>query len=254
MSRAYIVAADPESLARSASEFVVSRLEAAVRSRGAARWMLAGGSTPRRLYEIVRDRSDIPWNRIALYWGDERCVPARSPDSNRRMVESTLLADGRVVPASVHPIQGDAPDPVAEAARYGTVVDDPGTSAPLSMDVVLLGVGPDGHVASLFPGTPELQIRDRSVAAVARSPVPPHVGRITVTFRLLDSARSIVVLAAGPEKRPVAEGVWYRDDGRLPAARLRPTEELRWFLDPAAAGDLDRREASAPAPDDPGRR
>ncbi len=207
--------------------WISERARHAIASRGAFSIALAGGTTPRPIYEALaampRARA-IDWARWHVFFGDERCVPAESPESNHRMAREALLGRVPIPAAQVHRIAAEG-DPEA-AARASE------TALPEALDVVLLGVGPDGHVASLFPGSPLLEERTRRYAVVRGAPKPPSV-RITVTPPVLAAARARLVVAAGAEKADVIARA-RRGDETLPAALARP---CTWMVDRAAAGD-----------------
>lgn len=226
--------ADLEELADRAARLIT---DLAGSSRGRFAICLSGGSTPRRLYQLLADapyRDAVPWDRVHWFWGDERFVPWDHPDSNYRMAREAMLAH---VPAPAQNIHGIATtgDP-AEAARayervlkayYGAETLDP--ARPL-FDVELLGLGPDGHTASLFPGSDVLEERQRWVAEVVGA--KPEV-RITLTYPTLESSRHTAFLVAGADKREALSRV-LAGDLELPAARLRPTGELVWVVDAQA--------------------
>ena len=199
---------------------------------------LSGGSTPKHLYEILSQhphRDRFPWLRTHLFWGDERFVPHDHPDSNYRMVQEALIMRVPIPSENVHPvpIQG-SPQDAARAYEatlrsfYGTAELDPGR--PL-FDVVLLGIGADGHTASLFPGDPVLDERQAWVSAVVGAKPEP---RITLTYPALASSRTLAFLVTGEEKRAIAARV-RSGDTELPAARVSTRGQLRWFMDRAAA-------------------
>jgi 6-phosphogluconolactonase len=222
---------DLEDLAHRAARWIA---DLARSSRGRFAICLSGGSTPRRLYQLLADapyREAIPWDRVHWFWGDERFVPWDHPDSNYRMAWDAMLAH---VPAPAQNIHGIATtgDP-GDAARayervlksyYGAETLD--SARPL-FDVELLGLGPDGHTASLFPGTEVLEERQRWVAEVVGA--KPEV-RITLTYPLLESSRHTSFLVAGEDKRDALTRV-LAGDPELPAARLRPAGELVWLVD-----------------------
>lgn len=198
---------------------------------------LSGGSTPRRLYQLLAEppiAAAMPWERIHWFWGDERFVPPDHPDSNYRMVREALFSRAPVPTANIHPIEtGGDPADAARAyeqvlkSHYGAETLDP--TRPL-FDVELLGLGPDGHTASLFPGTQVLAERQRWVAEVVGA--KPEV-RITLTYPSLESSRHTAFLVAGADKRePLARVL--TGDRELPAGRLRPIGELVWFVDEQA--------------------
>jgi 6-phosphogluconolactonase len=225
---------DPQTLAQGVAEWMVTTLQ----DRGISRVSLSGGSTPKRLYELlVSDGyiNRIPWSRISWFWGDERFVPPDDPESNFRMVREAMLSKAPAPPENIHPIPTDGS--AEEAARlyertlhqaYGSATLEPGR--PL-FDITLLGLGEDGHTASLLPGEPVLQERRHWVAEVAHG--RPET-RITLTYPAIESSCHIAFIVAGREKARVVSAV---RSGRLdlPAARLRPVGDVIWFIDQAAA-------------------
>jgi 6-phosphogluconolactonase len=233
------VSPDPEALAHRVAQWVV---DLACHSSGRFSVCLAGGSTPRRLYEMLAQaplRDVLPWPRIHWFWGDERFVPWDHPDSNYGMVQKAMLAHVPVPPENVHGIADKGT--LAEAAAayqqtlqsyYGGESLDP--ARPL-FDIVLLGMGPDGHTASLFPGKPALEEKRRWVAPVPEPGLNPHVPRVTLTYPVLESSRSIAFGAAGTDKHAMMQRV-LAGERELPSARVRPVGELVWFIDKAAHG------------------
>lgn len=230
------ILADPEALARRAADWL---LAAARAKEGIFAVCLSGGATPRRLYELLaapRCRGAFPWSRTHWFWGDERFVPHHDPESNYRMVRNAMLARAPIPDANIHPVPTAGIAPATAAAGYERALQDfYGASAlapdrPL-FDVVLLGLGPDGHIASLFPGAAILEERRRWVGVVLGVKPEP---RITLTFPALESSHEIAFLIAGEGKRVVLERL-FRGDLALPAVRLRPRGMLRFFLDRAAA-------------------
>src|SRR5690606_7016618 len=220
------------------ADWICDRLE---NSTGPFSLNLADGSTPKRLYELLarpprRDRID--WSRLHLFFGDERYVSHADPDSNYRMVHEALVAHVPLPPGNVHPVpSGPSPAEAASAYEaelksfYGADRLDP--SRPL-FDVTLLGLGPDGHTASLFPDSAALDEHVAWVLPVIGSKPPPQ--RITLTFPPLNSSAAVVFLAVGAEKQPMVKRL-LGGDQNLPAGRIRPVGELHWFLD-ALAGDM----------------
>lgn len=232
------VLADREALAQRGADWLAGLAAA---TDGVVAVALSGGSTPRRLYELLAEplwRGAFPWERTHWFWGDERFVPWDDARSNYRMVREALLSRAPVPPANIHPIPtaGMTPEAAASAYQatlqsfYGAARLDP--ARPL-FDVTLLGLGPDGHTASLFPGTSVLAERQRWVAAVADAAPEP---RITLTYPALESSRYVAFLVAGEDKRAVFERL-RRGDQALPAACLRPCGALFYFADAAAAGE-----------------
>jgi 6-phosphogluconolactonase len=230
------ILADPEALAHRAADWLVA---AAAGSEGQFRVALSGGTTPRRLYELLSGRphrAAFPWARTHWFWGDERFVPHDSPESNYRMVRDAMLARAPVPAANVHAIPTEGLTPQESAlsyerelkAFYGAEMLSP--ERPL-FDVTLLGLGPEGHIASLFPGTAILSERSRWVGAVTGAKPEP---RITLTYPALESSRSIVFLVSGAAKRPVMERL-LAGDPDLPASHLHARGLLQIFVDRAAA-------------------
>jgi 6-phosphogluconolactonase len=227
---------DQEALASRAADWL---LELATASQGAFAIALSGGSTPRRLYQRLaspRYRDLFPWSRTHLFWGDERFVPPDDLLSNDRMVREALFAHVPIPAANIHPVPTQGLTPEQSAQRYerelksfyGAERLDP--TRPL-FDVTLLGLGPDGHTASLFPNTAVLIERERWVAAVVGAKAE---ARITLTYPALESSRHTAFLVAGDEKRDILHRLRQGDDS-LPAARLRPIGSLCAFADAAAA-------------------
>jgi 6-phosphogluconolactonase len=230
------VFSDPRALAHHVAEWMT---QAALATRGPFRVSLSGGSTPKTLYTLLASdefKARFPWPRVFWYWGDERFVPYDNPDSNYRMTREAMLSRAPVPPDNIFPIPTDGdPDDAARRyertlqAAYGAETLDP--QRPL-FDLTLLGLGPDGHTASLLPGEPVLDERKHWVAAVSHG--RPEV-RITLTYPAIDSSRRVAFLVAGKEKAAIF-GTIRRGNNELPAARVRPVGELVWFVDRAAAG------------------
>jgi 6-phosphogluconolactonase len=208
------VFADAAGVAAAAAEGVASAL-----AGGAETLVLAGGTTPRRSYELLAGM-EVRWGRVTVLFGDERCVPPDDPESNYRMAKEALL--GRVAPFSVHRMPAELGAEVA-AAAYDRLLAGLGL-----LDLVLLGVGPDGHTASLFPGRPELAAQGWAVA-VHDAPKPPP-DRVSLTLGTLQSAHRVLILATGADK---ADAVERSKRGEVPAGMIPQAE---WLLDRAAAG------------------
>lgn len=228
---------DPEALARRVAEWMTS---AALAAKGTFRVSLSGGSTPKTLYELLASdefRSRFPWQLVSWYWGDERFVPYDHAESNYRMTREAMFAKVPIPPENIHPVPVEG-SPQGAARRYeqdlqqayGATVLDP--VRPL-FDVTLLGLGPDGHTASLLPADPVLEERERWVAVVSHG--RPEI-RITMTYPVIDSSRRVAFLVTGQEKAAILRAIW-TGGSQAPAARVRPVGELFWFVDRAAAGD-----------------
>ena len=228
---------DPLALANHVAEWMT---EAAIAAQGSFHVSLSGGSTPKTLYGLLvsdqfRDR--FPWQRVSWYWGDERFVPYDNPESNFRMTREAMLAKAPVPPENVHPIPTDG-NPEDAARRYEQTLQRAYGAATLDphrpfFDVTLLGLGPDGHTASLLPGEPALNERRRWVAVVSHG--RPEV-RITMTYPMLESSRRVAFLVAGEEKAAIFNAI-RKGGSKLPAAQVRPVGELLWFVDRVAAGE-----------------
>lgn len=233
--RQVIVVADPPALAKAAADRVLARIAA---NPGRIAICLTGGSSPKKLYELLGTeayRSHIPWDRTHWFIGDERFVPASDPLHNMAMARGIFL--DRLAPAShIHPIPADnSPDESAERYQrelrsfYGADRLDPGRSL---FDVVLMGVGPDGHTASIFPDYPALAETERWVVGVPQAHVEPFVPRVTLTLPALASCREMLFEVAGSDKRAILTRVL--DGENLPAARARSIAETVWLVDAAA--------------------
>lgn len=233
---------DAADLAELAADWMIERLASGGERLSVS---LAGGSTPRRLYALLAAeprRSRVPWERIHWFWGDERVVPPDDERSNERMAREALLQGVPVTPSQIHAVPTGLATPEASAEAYqqdlisfyGRSVLDP--ARPL-FDVVLLGIGPDGHTASLFPGKPAVEETSRWVVA-SEPGLDPRVARITLTLPALASSRATAFLASGADKHAILARIAAGED--LPARRVRADGDLVWFLDQAAEGDGNR--------------
>jgi 6-phosphogluconolactonase len=231
------ILADPAALARRVADWLLAMATA---KEGMFAVALSGGSTPRQFYErLARPpyRDAFPWSRTHWFWGDERFVPHDDALSNYRMVREAMLSRVPIPATNIHPILTEGVTPEAAAAAYERDlksfygVDRLDPARPL-FDATLLGLGTDGHTASLFPGSIVLEERSRWVAAIVGA---KSEARITLTYPVLESSRHAAFLVSGEEKRAIFSRL-RRDDGNLPAARLHPTGKLSLFADAAAAG------------------
>jgi 6-phosphogluconolactonase len=219
----------PSDFAARAAEFLREHIAAAVAAHGLCRLALSGGNTPRAIHaELVRIGGDLPWNHVQITFGDERCVPPDHADSNFRMARESLLDRVPIPPGNVFRIEGEA-DPALAAqhyeARLAAVAARSG-EARYVHELLILGVGEDGHTASLFPGSPALDETARNVVPALGPKPPPQ--RITMTLPLLNAARHVCFLVAGADKRAVVEAI-LAGDQRYPAARVRPSRTT-WLL------------------------
>lgn len=240
-----VVVADAAELADRAAQSIVDSALEAVAVRGRFTLALAGGDTPRRTYARLAAaprRDAMPWASTFVFFGDERCVPLDHADSNYRMARETLLDQVPLPSEQVFAMPGDAPDPDAGAVAYArTLAQVLGLrrgEVP-RFDLVLLGMGLDGHTASLFPGSPVLKEIFRPVAAVhATAAAIPQ--RITLTLPVLNAATNVLFLVSGPEKAKAVRAV-LDERALLPAGMVQPEKgRLVWMLDHAAASQLRR--------------
>ena len=232
-----VICADYESLSREAARRFASAAEAT--GRRPFRVALSGGGTPRRLYELLATgefERRIPWERVHLFWGDERMVPHDHAQSNYKLARESLLKHVRIPPKNIHPVPVSLP--LEQAAtqyeqelrrQFGRRWGFP------EFDLVLLGLGDDGHTASLFLRAPALQEKQRWVTTHQ----PPHLpGRITLTLPVLNAARRVLFLVSG-ENKATALRLALESSGHLPAQLVNPSKgELLWLADSAAAGKL----------------
>jgi len=239
------ILADVGEVCRASAEEFVRQADGFVRTNGRFTVALSGGSTPRGLYRLLAGEGEpalpgrIPWRQIHFFWGDERHVPPDHPDSNYRMAREALLSRVPVPPENIHRIPAENRDAAFAAEQYAQTLHDAFrlTAGQFPrFDLILLGMGPDGHTASLFPGTDALRERERPV--VAQWVETFQASRITLTLPVLNNAACVIFLVAGQEKaetlRAVLQGGGQPD--RFPAQLIRPSQgRLLWMLDRAAA-------------------
>jgi 6-phosphogluconolactonase len=232
---------DLVSLSRAVLEETFPIIREAVTKRGRFAIALSGGHTPGKMYSLWAQseqyRNKTPWDRVHLFWSDERFVPADDPRSNYRMARETLISQVPIPAENVHPMPTNLSSPEECARAYETELLKFFGSEPPAFDVQLLGIGDEGHTASLFPGSPALGEKVRWVAAVRVAAEPPQ--RITLTPVVLNQGRNTFFLVAGEGKRAILSAI--RDElaskpSQYPAARIHPAREPVWFLDQAAAG------------------
>jgi 6-phosphogluconolactonase len=231
---------DSATLATAIAGELLTRLADAQAAGGIPQIALTGGTIADQMHrEIARlsPASEVDWSQVVVWWGDERFVAPDSPDRNAGQARAAFLDAVGVDPGRVHemPSTADASDVEAGAAAYSDALREHGSG---EFDVVMLGIGPDGHVASLFPGFPQLAVTDRIAVGVTGSPKPPPE-RISLTFPALNRARSVWFLASGDGKASaVAQALGGADRHDIPAAGVNGHEETIWFLDRAAASAL----------------
>jgi 6-phosphogluconolactonase len=237
---------DAETLCRFAADALAQQAAQTVEAWGRFTLVLSGGSTPRRLYQILAQepyRGGVPWDKVQFFWGDERCVPPDHADSNYGMAWKEWLKDMKLPPAHIHRLEADRTDLDVAACDYqkdiGAALGVWPFEPPPALDLVFLGMGPDGHTASLFPQTEALK---PTVHWVMPNYVPKFkANRLTLTPTLLNQAKTIYFLVAGPDKAAVLKEVLEgpRDPERLPSQLIQPEKgNLVWLLDEAAASQL----------------
>ena len=202
---------------------------------------LSGGHTPKAFFEVLASppyRDALPWDKVVFFWGDERCVPPDNDESNFKMTKLALLSRIEIPEANIHRVLGENP-PDEETVRYAKEIKDnvpPGGNGFPRFDWILLGMGGDGHTASLFPGAPTLKEREKICVVAAH----PETGqkRVSITFPVIDNARRVSFLVAGSEKAPVLNEIMNKGSRPLPypASMVRPADSvLEWYVDKAAA-------------------
>ena len=245
-----IVCPDSNDLAIRAADYIVRCAQDAVRKRGRFAIALSGGSTPEQTYALLvrpERRAVVPWSKTYIFFSDERYVAHSDTRSNYAMAHHSLLAHVPLHPSQIFPVLTDEKSAADAAAAYAeqvaTAFATPRDGPPPRFDLILLGLGDDGHTASLFPGAAALQVRDVWVTWSSPGTLPPLVDRVTFTFPLINAARHVAFLAAGEKKaavlHEVLEGERVRD--HCPAAGVQPVDgTLTWFVDKAAAKGLKR--------------
>jgi 6-phosphogluconolactonase len=232
------VLADKTALIQRSLELVLTKLHSAINTRDVFTIALAGGSTPKPLYEALAQQ-DLPWSKVQVFWGDERYVPPTHPDSNEGMARAAWLNQVPIPASNVHPMPTSDSDPVVAAERYEQELQQifqiqPGAFP--AFDVILLGMGDDGHTASLFPHTAALQVHDRLITVGNKDGQP----RITFTAALINQARSVIFMVAGENKQAALAEIFAAtaDEQAYPARLIQPQGELWWLLDAPAGKHL----------------
>ena len=238
VNRIIEVLPDKPSLIERSQEIIISRLHTALEARDRFTIVLAGGSTPKPLYEALAKES-LPWSKIQVFWGDERYVPATDKDSNQKMAREAWLNQIDIPADNIHPMNTTTQDPERDAQQHETELrqffQTPEGEFPI-FDLILLGMGDDGHTASLFPHTEALKERDRLVTVGNKDGQP----RLTFTIPLINQARCVLFLVAGANKRPALKQVFapQADDEHYPSRSIQPQGELLWLLDQSAGAEL----------------
>jgi 6-phosphogluconolactonase len=228
---------DSRELAQGAVEHFLAVSKAAVAQKGFCTVALSGGSTPKIIYEVLADRQkQVPWSRTHFFWSDERHVPPDHPDSNYRMAHEAMLSHVPVPASNVHRVRSEKPSAQEAADEYEQILVEQ-TKQPLPrLDLILLGLGTDGHTASIFPGSEVLYETKRLVAAPWVEKLNTY--RITMTLALLNNAASVLFLVSGAEKAGIVKEA-FEGPKRYPAQFVQPTNgELLWMFDKDAARQL----------------
>lgn len=238
MNRVVEVLPDKVALIERSLDGVLTKIQAAIQEVGRCTIALAGGGTPKPLYEAIATQ-DLPWDKIHIFWGDERYVPSDHPDSNQGMARRAWLDKVSIPPTNIHPMPTNGPSPEADAAKHEAQLRDFfGTAMGEfpQFDVILLGIGDDAHTASLFPHTEALQVQDHLVTVGNKDGQP----RITFTAPLINQAHCVMFLVAGASKRPALAQIFASDADPMtyPARLIQPQGELWWLLDQEAGQGL----------------
>ena len=236
-----IATPDKAEAAREACARMRRAIDEALKERGEATIALSGGSSPLDAYALLA-KENIDWKRIQVFWVDERCVPPDDDRSNYFHAKSAFLDRIAIPPENVHRMEGEAADPAAFAAGYETVLRDTvkaKVSGLPALDLVVLGIGDDGHTASLFPGQPSVEVTDKLVIAVPHGTTKPHVSRITLTPPMLENAKASVIIVLGASKHEPLERIWATsgDVKEIPSRIIRGFRgSITWVIDRAAGG------------------
>ena len=229
------IMADGARLIEAATEQFVAAARAAIAKRGIFHVALAGGSTPKGLYQKLATSpyiEQIDWSRVHLFFGDERCVLPTHDDSNFKMAREAMIDHLPIPQQNVHRMPTELADPTDVATAYAETMADVLKDQPL--DLVLLGLGPDGHIASLFPGTPALDVTDAFTTSLYVEKFDSW--RVTMTYSTINAARQVIVFIGGEAKAPIVNDITTDAVTGFPVQRLAPKGEYYWFMDKAAAG------------------
>jgi 6-phosphogluconolactonase len=227
---------DAASVATEAATRMADALRDALKARGRASVALSGGNTPRDAYAALARERDLDWTKIDVFWVDERAVGPADDRSNYRWAKVTLLDPARVPAERVHRMPSDTPDLNAAAQAYGKAISDLVVAGSPAFDLLVLGVGDDGHTASLFPGDPTVDVTDRLVAAVPAR--PGREARLTLTRTVIQQARHVLVLVVGAAKRGALARAWAPegDVHETPSRIIRDCSgAVTWIVDQAAS-------------------
>jgi 6-phosphogluconolactonase len=238
MNRQVKILPDKPAIVQAALEIIMDKAQSAIAQRGQFTIALSGGSTPKPLYEAIA-QTNLPWDNVHVFWGDERYVPADHPDSNQGMARTAWLNHVPIPAGNIHPMPTGDGDPATSANHHHQELLDffqPSPGEFPSLDVILLGIGDDGHTASLFPHTAALSVSDRLVTVGNKGDNP----RITFTVPFINRAACVLFLVAGADKQTALSHIFSdtADDAAYPSRMIRPAGELIWLLDESVAAGL----------------
>lgn len=228
---------DKQALVERSLEIVKEQIQTAIKERGLCTLALSGGSTPKPLYEALANES-LELEKIHVFWGDERYVAPDHPDSNQKMAREAWLDQVNFPPTNIHPMPTGSGNPTADAEKHCTQLREffqCGAEFPV-FDIILLGIGDDGHTASLFPHTDALSVEDRLVTVGSKDGQP----RLTFTAPLINNSRCVIFMVAGASKQPALAQIFAPsgDETSYPARLIQPVGQLWWLLDEAAGSQL----------------
>lgn len=237
-----IIKDDPTLLGKQAAEIFVADAKRSIDEKRPFTVAISGGSSPRRMHKMLATEpyiQDIPWQKIHIFWVDERCVPMDSPESNYGVAKKDFIDAVPIPQTHVHWITGE-PSPRMSAKEYQKTLKDLFSFENMPIprfDLIYLGMGTDGHIASLFPEQKSLYEKENLIVAVKGG--NPNVNRITMTLPLLNQARHIVFIITGKEKSRIVQKVFQDSKTRLPAQKIRPPNgQVTWLMDRGAAAFL----------------
>lgn len=238
MKKQVVIASDQPSLVKQGLSLVLEKIEHTLQQQEQCTLVLSGGSTPKPLYEALAEQS-LPWEKIAIFWGDERYVSPDHPDSNQRMTRQALLDRIEIPERNIYPMPTGSNDPAQDAQKYETTLQEYFKIAPgvfPAFDLILLGMGDDGHTASLFPHTEALNVSDRLITVGQKDGQP----RLTFTAPLINHGRCVIFLVAGANKQNALAHVFAPEDDAMtyPSRLIQPAGELWWLLDHSAGQNL----------------
>lgn len=238
MKKIVEVLPDESALIERSRDIMLEKINTAIAERGLCTIALSGGSTPKPLYEAL-SRQQLPWDKIHIFWGDERYVPPDDPESNQLMARTAWLDRVAIPEGNIHPMPTDEADPAVAASKHEQELQlffqVPAGEFPV-FDIILLGIGDDGHTASLFPHTETLKVSDRLVTVGNKD----GQSRITFTYTLINQARYVIFVVAGATKQAALAQIFAPDGdaSTYPSRLIQPQGELWWLLDRAAGEHL----------------